>query len=409
MATRRRRLVQRRKAVGFTQESLAHALGVERTTVARWESGHNEPHPWIRPKIAAALRIPLDELDDLLAGTDAESGTEVATSKRRAFVAGGLATLSLALTRGDGAHVTPELAVDMQRVSACLRRAYRTAPAQQLYSSVHNHMQLVLSLRPGDQASAVRPQMLVATGEMAAVCAVILGLDMGQWHASAPYLDLAHRAATETANPELTAVVLATRAFHAAYGLHDHKLGLELAQAAVTAAQRGASHVTSGWVAAVESERQADMGAEAASRRALDRARSALDRPLDDRPSSGIGSFDFGKIIAYEGGNHRRLGDHDSAIKVLDLALSTLDPSMRRHRTTALIDRAEAHHAAGHIDAACADAQAALALVAETQHADSLYRTEKLARSALSTNSSDAHRLWKDVLTLKASTLARPE
>jgi transcriptional regulator with XRE-family HTH domain len=406
METRRRRLAQRRKALGFTQESFVHALGVERTTVVRWESGRTEPHPWARPKIAAALRISADELDDLLRATDVDGGMEVEAAKRRAFMASSLATLSLGLTGGGTANVNPELMIDLQRVSECLRRAYRTAPALQLYSSVHNHMQLVLSLRPGDQTPAIRKQMLVTIGEMAAACATILGLDMGRWPDAVPHLELAHRAAAESADDELTAMVLAIRAFHAAYGCGDRTTGLDLAEATGTATRQGACHVTAGWVAAVVSERHAEIGNEADSRRWLDQARAALDKPQDDRHCSGIGAFDLAKLTAYEGGNYRRLGDYASAVRVLGTALSTLDPSMRRHRTTALIDRAEAHHAAGQLDAACADVSAALSLIAETQHADSVRRAERLARSMTSTNTRDARQLWMDVLSLKTVTIA---
>ena len=44
-AAKRRLLAQRRKAVGLTQEQLAEQLGVERTTVVRWERGTTEPLP----------------------------------------------------------------------------------------------------------------------------------------------------------------------------------------------------------------------------------------------------------------------------------------------------------------------------------------------------------------------------
>jgi tetratricopeptide (TPR) repeat protein/transcriptional regulator with XRE-family HTH domain len=64
--SRRERLAQRRKALGLTQENLAALLGVERSTVVRWERGETEPLPWIRPKLAKALRISADRLEEVL-------------------------------------------------------------------------------------------------------------------------------------------------------------------------------------------------------------------------------------------------------------------------------------------------------------------------------------------------------
>lgn len=67
MPARRRALAARRKAVGHTQEQLAALLGVERSTVVRWEAGETEPLPRCRPQLAEALAVSLDELDELLA------------------------------------------------------------------------------------------------------------------------------------------------------------------------------------------------------------------------------------------------------------------------------------------------------------------------------------------------------
>ena len=66
MAAKRQLLAQRRKAVGFSQEALASVLEVERSTVVRWESGDTEPLPWIRPNLARALGITVDQLGELL-------------------------------------------------------------------------------------------------------------------------------------------------------------------------------------------------------------------------------------------------------------------------------------------------------------------------------------------------------
>ncbi len=84
MAVRRQKLSQRRKAVGLTQESLAEHLGVERSTVIRWEAGESQPLPSIRPNLARALHVSIDQLAELLtqsedAGTAPSADPEVAT------------------------------------------------------------------------------------------------------------------------------------------------------------------------------------------------------------------------------------------------------------------------------------------------------------------------------------------
>ena len=66
MPNRRHRLAQRRKAVGLSQERLAEMIGVDRSTVARWERADTDPQPWHRPRLANALRISLDHLAELL-------------------------------------------------------------------------------------------------------------------------------------------------------------------------------------------------------------------------------------------------------------------------------------------------------------------------------------------------------
>jgi transcriptional regulator with XRE-family HTH domain len=69
--------VKRRKALGFTQERLAERLGVDPTTVRRWESGETQtgPQPWLRPKLARYLQVSVEHLDELFAeATDADTG-----------------------------------------------------------------------------------------------------------------------------------------------------------------------------------------------------------------------------------------------------------------------------------------------------------------------------------------------
>ncbi len=77
MTSRRKAFAQRRRAVGFSQERLAERLGVDRSTVVRWEIGQSEPLPWMRPKLARALQVPLEELDEMLAeASESDAGPD---------------------------------------------------------------------------------------------------------------------------------------------------------------------------------------------------------------------------------------------------------------------------------------------------------------------------------------------
>jgi transcriptional regulator with XRE-family HTH domain len=70
---KRNLLARRRKALGLTQQALAGLLDVDRSTVARWERGEANPLPWVRPKLATALRVSVDGLEELLAGDGGNS------------------------------------------------------------------------------------------------------------------------------------------------------------------------------------------------------------------------------------------------------------------------------------------------------------------------------------------------
>lgn len=85
MAEKRHRLAERRKAVGLSQESLAERIGVDRSTVVRWERGDTRPHPWHRPRLARALAVSIEELAGLLVG----SGTGAAPAEPGLVAAGG--------------------------------------------------------------------------------------------------------------------------------------------------------------------------------------------------------------------------------------------------------------------------------------------------------------------------------
>ena len=58
------RIRQLREQIGMSQEELATALGVSRTTVTMWENGHSMPPASKLPTIAAFFKCKIDDLYD---------------------------------------------------------------------------------------------------------------------------------------------------------------------------------------------------------------------------------------------------------------------------------------------------------------------------------------------------------
>lgn len=53
---------RKRQIPRMSQEAFAKKIGVDRVTVARWESGNNKPHRDLLPKLVRVTRIPACEL-----------------------------------------------------------------------------------------------------------------------------------------------------------------------------------------------------------------------------------------------------------------------------------------------------------------------------------------------------------
>ncbi|MEU3767975.1 helix-turn-helix transcriptional regulator [Amycolatopsis keratiniphila] len=80
MATKSSALACARSAAGYTQETFAFALGVDVSTVGRWETGASAPLPTRRPKVAKLLRLSLVELDQLLRTVKVQSSHQATKS-----------------------------------------------------------------------------------------------------------------------------------------------------------------------------------------------------------------------------------------------------------------------------------------------------------------------------------------
>ena len=80
MTSPRTGLTRRREALGLSKTRLAKIVGVNRTTVHRWESGDSDPMAVHRSPLARALQLSVIELTRLL--DDEPGGGELASSSR---------------------------------------------------------------------------------------------------------------------------------------------------------------------------------------------------------------------------------------------------------------------------------------------------------------------------------------
>lgn len=80
MGARRERFIALRVSAGHTQESLAFAMEVDRSTVGRWDRGQAVPRPWQMPKLASVLRVGQKELSEALLGAGPTSNIRPARS-----------------------------------------------------------------------------------------------------------------------------------------------------------------------------------------------------------------------------------------------------------------------------------------------------------------------------------------
>jgi len=147
MGNRRSRLAERRRALGLTQEALAARCDVERTTVARWETGFMEPGLWIRARLAEALEVTLRDLETLLAPGPGEEPATIEVlpdgqeRKEARLLLGQLASVAMAPELG----ADPAWAEPVDRLTA-------SAPARIGMVDVEHVQALTAAMRAVDYA-----------------------------------------------------------------------------------------------------------------------------------------------------------------------------------------------------------------------------------------------------------------
>ncbi len=264
MAARRQRLAQRRKTVGFSQERLAERLGIDRSTVARWEAGETEPLPWLRPKLARVLQVSIEQLDDLLA----EAGEPEAVADER---------LNHALGHPSS--------VDLVAVARLRERVqeldvrYDKAPSTSLLADAGQCLGQVGFLRAHAGTSRMRRELFAVEAEAATLMGqLVWDASQRRDHATArAYLGQAVEAARQIHDPTAEGLALLRTSFVALYGEKDPQAGLTLAMQTAEVV-KGRSHVLTGLAVLHAAEARAMLGQRQDCEKALSQAQDHFEQ-----------------------------------------------------------------------------------------------------------------------------------
>ncbi|SES36064.1 DNA-binding transcriptional regulator, XRE-family HTH domain [Actinokineospora terrae] len=304
MTLRRNSLARRRAAMGYTQETFATRLKLDRSTVARWERGVQSPQPWNQADVAEALGITPEVLDQYL--------TETAAS-----AAPGQDHVSLAPRRSSGVDLVA-VAHLRQEVQALGARYDRTPSIPLLADAGPTFGQIALLAREAPYGR-VRRELKAVESEAATL--------MGQlvWDASQrrdqdsarTYFDQAASAAREVGDIIAEGQAILRASYLALYGDRDPRAGLALTRHVAEMTSASSSALT-GLALLHNAEAHAMLGDVRGCEIALADAEVHFDKITENDPAYHL--FSDSQFARLAGSCYLFLGHHRRAQNILEKA-----------------------------------------------------------------------------------------
>jgi tetratricopeptide (TPR) repeat protein len=364
----------------MNQEQLAERLAVDRSTVGRWERCESDPVPWVRPFLAHALEITLDELDRLLTSVvegsgDGEPTTSSAGTADRAFFTDS-ARSALAFTAAlTFPAETPDIETLHARV-ADAANAYLTDPLDGVVRKVHR-------LRAEAEQLLCTRRWLKHPADLLVILARALALlgnaamDAGEHAAAHDHAEAAVHLASSAGHVGTVAWARGLQASNA-FWAGDHALSATIAASALPAAREGTTGVFLACLLARASGRAGDQDAATS---ALERAQRARERATNDE-TGGVFAFTEAKQHLYAATAY--LGASGNPARALVHAQTAVDQYSRAPRRSfgdeagARIDIATARLRLGEPEGAIEALEPVLALPAELRVATIRTRLKRI-------------------------------
>lgn len=362
MPVRRRGLAYARKAAGYSQESLAEAMGVDRTTVIRWEAGDCQPQPLHWPRLAGVLGITSDELRGLLGEPVARHGLPAAPAAvelmrhdgpvidRRAVLIG---TAAVAVLLGDAETLRRDLAdaVDHAAMSdASLddwehtvfqhQLAHHYRPAASLLADLTTDFAELQRLLRRRAAILVPTRLTRVVAKMAGLMSATL-LRLDQQASARNWARTAKAVANEAGDNQLRASMLTQEAYAYYYEGKLVEAGFVAAKAQHLAKQALCPAVAS--MAGLEARVHAAHSRAKEAYVALDRAERVLGRLSEEDQLPAPFCYNEAKFAQHTGSAYTRLGRTADAIRAQDRALALFARGDAFNRALIQLDRADCH------------------------------------------------------------------
>jgi transcriptional regulator with XRE-family HTH domain len=331
--SRRDALAARRRALGLSQQDVADAVGVERSTIARYEQGKVTPRPWYRPMLAETLRVTLEQLADLIDGT----------------------TLTTTPAKTLGAMTDVEEDVMAMRA---FRAADRQMGGAHLYASVRRYLHTEVAPRLVGGTGDGRPLHTGAAGltEMAGWMAH----DAGQDTAARQHFERALELSRVGGDSQLGAHILGSLS-HLAHHLEHPDDAIRFARLGQDRLAEGPRHPgLAARLLAMQARGHAAKRHTDACTEALLTAERALDGHSDDEPSPWVSHFDEGSFASEAVRCMQALGDVGEARRQAERILELRPSSRTRSRAFGQLALVLTLIAEGHPDQACATAREVL-------------------------------------------------
>jgi transcriptional regulator with XRE-family HTH domain len=358
VATRRRvKLRAARTAAGYTQEELAAALYLDRTTIVRWEAGRHTPLPYLWPKLATLLGVSKERLQTLFADEelpgphDLQAYLPPTTVHPPAWSSVGgphpSATTPINLPdRPQPLESLPmhaELLTQYESLTDSNRQIDYQAGSRVVYGDTVAHLNRLLTAAD-EVPSKLYGRYIALLGDTAQLAAW-LAIDGQDYVTARQFCSVALSSAEEGNNPTLHAYVLGVMSYIHLHAQRGNE-ALQLLDGAVRIANTPAFSVhpaVRSWLYEAMAEAYAFAGDRNKGAQALSRAEQLFDAVQVDSVPRWLGFFNAHEHAArLQGRCLVRLGDRRAAITTLQTACELLPAQFVRERSGTLIDLAAA-------------------------------------------------------------------